>query len=106
MQTIIFVQIRYFSRLHFFLFCLQSEKNVFSQFESWTGIKLPVVLIKVLEQCGFDFCQTLKCIEQNSIHEIEEFLNEDLGKHREILRGSVYEHKSVFKLLPGHRALI
>lgn len=67
---------------------------------------MPVVLTKILDQCGFDCVQTLKCLDQNSINEIEQFLNEDLEKHRDFLHGSVYEQKSVFKLLPGHRALI
>lgn len=80
--------------------------SVSKKLEKAFGEKFPGNLDKIIEKSGYDCETVLLTINSNSINEIESYIN----ANKEYLRGTAYEYcistNSVFKLKPGHRALI
>lgn len=66
------------------------------------GIEIPKIIVKILEESGFNCKATLILLNADSIVEIENYVNEN----RAILVGTNYETIFPFKLLPGHRMLL
>lgn len=64
------------------------------------------MLIEVLIHGGFDCATALETISNDSIKEIENFVNEDRSGFQNILNGTIYEKKAQFLLVPGHRVII
>lgn len=66
------------------------------------GVEIPGIVRNILTEAGFNCRTTLGLINSDIITDIEEFANEN----REILIGSSYENKVLFKFLPAHRILV
>lgn len=78
-------------------FCLQTPSIVHRCFDGF-----PAIVVKILRVSFFDCRAALAAINDGSIADIEEFLED----HREILDDSVYSKQFPFKFLPGHKAII
>lgn len=64
--------------------------------EQHIGYAIPELIKKVLKAAGFDSITTLQLLTEESIKDIENFVNEN----------SIEESSKQFKFLPGHRALL
>lgn len=64
--------------------------------------KIPIDIIQVLSQCGYETEISISSITPDTIKEIEEYVNEDLS----VLKNTSYENVFHFKLKPGHKSFI
>lgn len=68
--------------------------------------KLPKFLKSILITSGYDCKSALQVLDEQSIIDIEEFVQTNRGKFAEILKDTKYENITLFKFRPGHRKLI
>lgn len=80
--------------------------ELFRRLETILEEKLPIEIEKILVHAGFDTKNSLLELNQDSIKQIEDHVNEN----KFLLEGTVYEHilrqNLNFKFKPGHKALI
>lgn len=81
---------------------LQESKLFFADLERILKEKIPVDIVRILSECGFDTDASISRITPDTIKEIEEYVNVDLS----ILNNTSYDGVSNFKLKPGHKSYI
>lgn len=77
--------------------------------ENVLGETVPACIKKILYTCGYNTIASLRNINENSVLKIEEFINEsgcEVIKTLDCCFAEVYQKQNIFKLLPGHNALL
>lgn len=74
----------------------------FTDLERILKEKIPVDIVQILSECGFDTRVSISCITPDTIKEIEEYVNVNPS----ILSNTSYNCVSNFKLKPGHISYI
>lgn len=85
-----------------FIILKPKQPDVFEKLESFTGDRIPEIVIKVLKAAGYVTESILKLINEEEINKIEEYVR----KNRIILKGTSYENENNFEFLPGHRVFL
>lgn len=77
-------------------------ENIFSELEK-VSEAIPSDVKVILMRSGFDTKTALLCLNEESIIEIEQFVDEN----RDVLKGTTYENiTNEFKFKPGHKIFI
>lgn len=84
------------------MFSLQAQKSLSIVLREILESDVPDFLLNILLETGFDTQASLELLTNESIKEIEEYVNQN----RNLTINTIYEQKEQFKLLPGHRALM
>lgn len=85
----------------FFVY-IQPEKSFLCALNKFLGNEIPECVLNVLEATGFDTQIALELLTTNNITEIENYVEEN----RSIIANTIYEKKTHFTFLPGHRQLL
>lgn len=89
-----------------------SSRNVFSRLEKFIGSKYPKHIKNLLLHCGFESENALLTINEKSIEEIEQILNQNIDLLKLVLKDTTYIDRNgllisaPFKFLLGHKSLI
>lgn len=81
---------------------------MFYAIEKINGEKYPSCLKKILIASGFNTIASLRCLNEQTINNIEEFMkdNRNLIDQLNCCNNEQYKMQHEFRLLPGHRAII
>lgn len=79
-----------------------ASKTLSVNIEQLLGEKVPLDVVQILEFSGFDTTISLSNIDEKTIAEIEQYLNDNLH----VLKNTIYADDKSFKFKPGHKHFI
>lgn len=84
------------------------SSNIYSKLEKVYGGKFPQCVKKILTFSGFDTFPSLRQIDENVLHDIELFIdnNPSIKNSIDCCGKELYQSMENFKFLPGHKTII
>lgn len=79
-----------------------ASKNLSFNIEKLVGEQIPLDVVQILECSGFDSTLSLSNIDEKTIVDIEQYVNDNLH----VIKNTIYANATSFKFKPGHKNFI